>query len=37
MIREEIRQELFRLRDPEYQMFQTKLIPTVTTDRMIVG
>ena len=35
MIREEIRQELFRLRDPEYQMFQTKLIPTVTTDRMI--
>ena len=35
MIREEIRQELFRLRDPDYRMFQAKLIPTVPPHRMI--
>lgn len=35
MILTEIEQELFRLRDPGYREFQTKLIPTVAPDRMI--
>ena len=32
---EEIREELFRLQDPQYRGFQAKLIPTVDSKRMI--
>ncbi len=35
MITEEIRAELYRLRDEKYRDFQTKLIPTVSPDTMI--
>ena len=35
MISEEIREELFRLRDEEYRDFQIKLIPTVGQDSII--
>ena len=35
MLTDEIREELFRLQDPEYRDFQSRLIPTMSTDRMI--
>ena len=35
MLCEDIRQELFRLRDPAYRDFQAKLIPTMAPERMI--
>ena len=35
MNREEIIAELFRLRDEGYALMQTKIIPTVTADRII--
>ena len=35
MISEEIREELFRLRDEKYRDFQIKLIPTVGQDSVI--
>ena len=35
MITEEIRQELFRLRDTEYRDFQVRLIPSVEPDQVI--
>ena len=35
MIREEIREELFRLQDEKYCLFQGRLIPTVEQDSMI--
>ena len=35
MLTDEIREELFRLQDPEYRDFQRRLIPTMSTDRMI--
>lgn len=35
MLTDEIREELFRLQDPDYRDFQSRLIPTMSTDRMI--
>ncbi|MCI7413245.1 MAG: DNA alkylation repair protein [Clostridiales bacterium] len=35
MLTDEIRAELFRLQDLEYRDFQSRLIPTMSTDRMI--
>jgi len=35
MITEEIREELFRLRDAEYRDFQVRLIPSVESDQVI--
>ena len=35
MITEEIREELFRLRDTEYRDFQVRLIPSVESDQVI--
>ena len=35
MINEEIREELFRLKDEKYRVFQSRLIPTVKEDSMI--
>ena len=35
MLTDDIREELFRLQDPEYRDFQRRLIPTMSTDRMI--
>lgn len=35
MLTDEIRAELFRLQDPAYRDFQSRLIPTVAQDRMI--
>ena len=35
MLTDEIREELFRLQDLDYRDFQSRLIPTMSTDRMI--
>ncbi len=35
MITDEIRQELFELQDPDYRIFQIKLIPSVRPERVI--
>ena len=35
MINEEIRDELFRLRDPEYKAFQSRLLPTIDPETIL--